>query len=105
MMKHLYTTTLILTVVALVGCKTTPPATETEAATTQTGYEVFGMDCPGCHGGLEKNLRKIDGVVDASANWSKKTVTITMKEGAQVDPAEIEKAVKDSNFSFKGVVQ
>ena len=104
-MKRFCTTTLVLAGLALSGCRTTESIPRSEQPGTQTVYTVFGMDCPGCHGGLEKNLKKIDGVIDASANWQKKTVTVMMRDGVQVDPAEIEKAVKDSNFSFEGVVK
>ncbi len=62
-------------------------------------YEVLGMDCPACHGGLEKNLRKVPGVVDAKANWKEKKVTIRHAEGHSLDSAEVEAAVKSSNFT------
>ena len=63
-------------------------------------YEVFGMDCPGCHGGLEKNLCKIPGVVKATANWKMKRVTISVKAGETVTDADIEDAIKKSNFTM-----
>ena len=49
-------------------------------------YEVFGMDCPGCHGGIENLVNKIPGVKKSEANWEKQKIKIW------VDPA---KGVKD----------
>ena len=82
----------------LLGCAA---HTASPSATTvkQVTYEVFGMDCPGCHGGLEKNLKKVPGVVDASANWKEQIVTIRFDAEQDLDPARIEKAIRDSNFT------
>jgi copper chaperone CopZ len=49
-------------------------------------YEVFGMDCPGCHGGIENLVNKIPGIIKSEANWEKQELMIW------VDP---EKSVKD----------
>jgi copper chaperone CopZ len=38
-------------------------------------YEVFGMDCPGCQGGLEKLVKKIPAIQQAEANWQKKQLS------------------------------
>jgi len=70
--------------------------------TTQTNvvcYEVFGMDCPGCQSALEKQVKKIDGVVDAKASFKEKQVVIEMKPGATVSEEEIEKRIKKANFT------
>ena len=99
-MKHICAWTILLSGVILGGCTTARPSGRSDVPTHQVTHTVYGMDCPGCHGGVEKNLEKIDGVVEASANWSKKTVTITLTDDSQVAPAEIEKAVTDSNFSL-----
>lgn len=58
------------------------------------------MDCPGRHGGVEKNLMKIPGVIDAAANWKEQEVTLFVALGQTVDPADIERAVRDSNFTL-----
>jgi copper chaperone CopZ len=63
-------------------------------------YEVFGMDCPGCHGGLEKNIRKIPGVTFARANWKANTVTIGVKAGENIDDMDIANAIEKSNFTM-----
>lgn len=98
-MKYLSTVMALTAIILFVGCATdqTP---HPGSATVQTTYEILGMDCPGCHGGLEKNLKKIPGVTSASANWKKQTVTITTEGERQIDLSEIRKAVEQSNFTF-----
>lgn len=94
---------LSLTMVAyalVIGCVTSGPTEHTGQMHTKAVYEVYGMDCPGCHGGLEKNLTKIPGVSGATANWKQKTVAVRVEEGASVEDAQIKKAVEDSNFTL-----
>lgn len=62
-------------------------------------YEVFGMDCPGCHGGLEKLIEQIPGVEQAEANWEKKKVTIMLRKGTEVKDEDIYEAIKKANFT------
>lgn len=99
-MKHVYASLAVLSaILVLAGCsapRQAMPATEGIHIT----YRVYGMDCPGCHGGVEKNLEKVPGVVAASANWKAKTITITAASDRGVARSEIEKAVKDSNFTL-----
>ncbi len=62
-------------------------------------YEVFGMDCPGCQSGLEKQVKKIEGVADAKASFKAKEVKIELKPGAKVSDKEIEERIKKANFT------
>lgn len=62
-------------------------------------YEIYGMDCPGCHGGLEKLVEKIEAVENAEANWKEKRLTVTLKPGAQLDDEEIFDAIERANFT------
>ncbi len=62
-------------------------------------YEVFGMDCPGCHGGLEKLVKKIPAVEDAKGNWIKKQVVVTVRPGVELNDEDIYDAIKRSNFT------
>ena len=62
-------------------------------------YEVFGMDCPGCHGGLEKLVKKIPAVQEAEANWLKKQVVITVRPGTELNDEDIYDAIRRANFT------
>ena len=62
-------------------------------------YEVFGMDCPGCHGGLEKLVLRIPAVQAADANWEQKTLTVTVRPGADLDDQDVHEAIRKANFT------
>lgn len=62
-------------------------------------YEVFGMDCPGCHGGIEKLVKRIPAVEKAEANWEKKQLVVTVKPGYKLDDQDVIKAIKEANFT------
>ena len=62
-------------------------------------YEVVGMNCPGCHGGLEKLVRKIPAVQQAVANWLNKQLVITVREGAELNDEDIYDAIRRANFT------
>ncbi|NIN00835.1 MAG: DUF3347 domain-containing protein [candidate division Zixibacteria bacterium] len=62
-------------------------------------YEVFGMDCPGCHGAVEKLVKKIPAVEAAEANWKEQHLTVTVRPGSELDDEEIYDAVRRANFT------
>lgn len=62
-------------------------------------YEVLGMNCPGCHGGLEKLVKKIPAVQEAKANWKKKQLLITVHSGAELNDEDIYDAIRRANFT------
>lgn len=62
-------------------------------------YEVFGMDCPGCHGGLNKLVKKIPTVQEAEANWEKKRLVVTVRPGTQLDDEDVYDAIRRGNFT------
>ncbi|NQU39538.1 MAG: heavy-metal-associated domain-containing protein [Lentisphaerae bacterium] len=99
-MKSVTACVLFLLVAGLTGCATAPPTVSAGDTADTITYEVYGMDCPGCHGGVEKNLKKIPGVADAAANWKEKTIVLTLAPDEEVSHAAVEQAVKDSNFSL-----
>ena len=83
------------------GCATAPEDSNSTVASGNTiTYEVFGMDCPGCHGGLEKNLLKVPGVTEAAANWKEQRVTLLVDNADAVSEAAINQAVEESNFTL-----
>ncbi len=62
-------------------------------------YEVFGMDCPGCHGGLEKLVKKIPAIQQAEANWKKKQLVVSVQPGAELSDEDIYDAIRRANFT------
>lgn len=62
-------------------------------------YEVFGMNCPGCHGGLEKLVKKIPAVQAAQANWQKQQLTVTVRPEVNLEDEDIYGAIKRANFT------
>ena len=83
------------------GCTTTNSdvsVKSTEESETRV-YEVFGMDCPGCHGGLEKLVKKIPAVQQAEANWIEKRLVVTVRSGAELNDEDIYDATRRANFT------
>ncbi len=62
-------------------------------------YEVFGMDCPGCHGGLNKLVKNIPEVQQVESNWKEKRLVVTVRPGAQLNDEDIYDAVRRANFT------
>ncbi len=84
-----------------IGCNTAgqSSAVESMEASEAQVYEVFGMNCPGCHGGLEKLIKKIPAVQKAEANWLKKQVVITVRPGTELNDEDIYDAIRRANFT------
>ncbi|MFH1719038.1 MAG: cation transporter [Planctomycetota bacterium] len=102
MVRHVV---LVLTVGILlgpvIGCNSTEHGkalTSAEGAEIRV-YEVFGMDCPGCHGGIEKLVKKIPAVQDAQANWQKKELAVVVRPGVELDDEDIYDATRRANFT------
>ena len=64
-------------------------------------YIVYGMDCPGCEVGLEKQVNKIEGIKFSDANWRKQELRIVMVQDSALNPDELEKRVKKANFTLE----
>ena len=63
-------------------------------------YEVFGMDCPGCHGGLEKLVKKVSAVQEAEANWQKKQLVVMVRPEVELNDEDIYDAIRRANFTL-----
>ena len=60
---------------------------------------VNGLACPFCAYGLEKKLKKLDGVEALNVDMEEGQVKMTLKEGATVTEEQINEAVKDAGFT------
>ena len=84
-----------------IGCNTTDKGLTVESmeeSETQV-YEVFGMNCPGCHGGLEKLVKKIPSVQEAEANWLQKQLAVTVRPEVELNDEDIYDAIRRANFT------
>ena len=64
--------------------------------------QVDGLACPFCAYGLEKRLRKIDGVKEIKTDISAGAVTVKMEEGKTLGKEQARKAVKKAGFTLGG---
>ena len=64
---------------------------------------VDGLSCPFCALGLEKNLKKIDGVTNVTIKLEEGIATLELKEGANPSDEEITKRVKDAGFTPRDI--
>jgi copper chaperone CopZ len=62
-------------------------------------FEVFGMDCPGCHGGVEKLVNEVPGIRISQGNWKKQRLHVAIEPGGEVDDKAITDAIKQANFT------
>lgn len=62
-------------------------------------FEVFGMDCPGCHGGVEKLVNDVPGIRISQGNWKKQQLHVAIEPGAEVDDKAITDAIREANFT------
>ncbi len=96
-----YSFGFILLILFFSGClseKAKPALNSTENIEIRI-YEVFGMDCPGCQGGVEKLVNKIPGVLDSKANWKKKQIVVRIRKGEEVSDEAIFEAIRKANFT------
>jgi len=63
-------------------------------------YTVYGMDCPGCEGGLEKQVNKIPAVKESNAFWMKQELIVITKKDSVLDIEDLKKRVKKANFTL-----
>ncbi|MEX0986020.1 MAG: hypothetical protein WD052_00995 [Bacteroidales bacterium] len=63
-------------------------------------YTVYGMDCPGCAGGLVKQVKKIESIKFAEAFWARQELKIVLKQDSVLDTEELEKRIKKANFTL-----
>lgn len=62
-------------------------------------YEVFGMDCPGCHSMLEKHINKLSSVQESKADWVKQQVAVVVKADSVLNENVLNQAVENANFT------
>ncbi len=61
---------------------------------------VEGLACPFCAYGIEKKLKRVEGVRSIDIGMNRGVVILTAEKGRSVDIGQIPRAVKDAGFSF-----
>ena len=74
-------------------------ATSALASVGEVRLYVEGLACPFCTFGIEKNLKKVPGVVSLETTIRTGLLRIQLEPGTQLDPAALNEAVKKSGFT------
>ncbi len=103
-MRKLFLWTIFIFIMVLgLGCNESTRSSQSSNPDVADGnvriYEVFGMNCPGCHSAVEKPVKKIPSVVQAQANWETKKLTIVIEDNAELKDEDVLDAIKRANFT------
>ena len=63
--------------------------------------KIYGMDCAPCAYGVEKGLKKLEGVKKAQVSLNKGTAVVELKPGNNVTVDQIKDIVKRNGFTPK----
>ena len=72
------------------------------AGAAQYQLRVDGLACPFCAYGIEKELKRTDGVQGLDIDIDAGTVTVTMAEGALLTEEQASRIVEDAGFTLSG---
>ena len=66
---------------------------------TKKAFPVLNMHCAGCANNVEKTVKKLAGVVDASVNFATNTLSVSY-EADKLTPGEIRAAVLAAGYDL-----
>ena len=75
------------------------------AAGSQYTMRVDGLACPYCAYGIEKKLKKIDGVKKIDVDLNKGLVIVNVAEGVTLNEEKMKKLFKDAGFTYRSMKQ
>ncbi|MBI4513902.1 MAG: heavy-metal-associated domain-containing protein [Gemmatimonadetes bacterium] len=64
---------------------------------------VLGLSCPFCAYGLEKKLKKVEGLTDISIDFKTGKVRMAVRDGSKVSDERLKKLVKDAGFEVEEI--
>jgi len=70
----------------------------------QYQMRVDGLACPYCAYGIEKHLRKIDGVEDIVVDLDNGLVTVDVAAGVTLTEEQMVKLFNDSGFTYRSML-
>lgn len=79
-----------------------PPAAITDGPARIT-VTVTGLSCPFCAYGLEKRLRKLEGLDSLHIDFKTGAVTLIVRDGSKAPDALIRQLVKDGGFEATNI--
>lgn len=85
--------------IALLLAVPLPAGAASDACHDKAAVTVAGMACPFCAYGLRKHLLEVPGVTDVQVDLNKSEAAMNLGGGADVTPAQIQKAVRDAGFT------
>lgn len=70
-------------------------------AANQSVLGVDGLACPFCAFGIEKHLKKVDGVTDVQVDIADSVVRVTLQDGKTLTEEQARQAVKEAGFTLR----
>ncbi|MBL4759946.1 MAG: heavy-metal-associated domain-containing protein [Mariprofundaceae bacterium] len=74
-------------------------------ASQKASIQVDGLSCPFCTYGLEKNLKKINGIESVDIDIKTGKATVIIKSNIQVDNQALRQAVKKAGFTARDITR
>lgn len=75
------------------------------AAGIQYQMRVDGLACPYCAYGIEKKLKKIDGVEKIHVDLDKGLVIVEVREGVELTEPAMKQLFKDAGFTYRSMTK
>lgn len=82
----------------MVGTFVVAAVVSSVAHAEQIKVEVKGMVCSFCAQGIKKTFMRKDGVENVEVDLDKKIVTITTKQGATLNDADVKDSIVDAGY-------
>ncbi len=74
------------------------------AGSKEVTIKVDGLACPFCAYGLEKKLKRLEGMEKIKIFINEGKVTLAFKDGVSISKEEIERAVDEGGFTPREIV-
>jgi len=71
----------------------------------KASIQVDGLSCPFCAYGLEKNLKKVNGIESVDIDMKTGKATVIIKSDMSVDNEALRQAVKKAGFTARDITR
>jgi len=76
-----------------------------DVASQKASIQVDGLSCPFCAYGLEKNLKKVNGIESVDIDMKTGKATVIIKSNIKVDNQALRQAVKKAGFTARDITR